>query len=379
MTRKKLVRKPSLQHLCYTPVTSNTRPRPCWSRIRSFCRCSNPSHADESGRSPPHVNLTLSCCTLWWKTYSCTVALLPIFQTEMGLLVEGDCLAIMPSLEAQSVDLVFADPPFNLGKTYSSNISDALEEQEYLDWSKRWITEALRLLKPGGSFFLFNLPKWNLRLGDFLDGHLTFRHWIAINMTYRLPIHGRLYPSHYSLLYFVKGPKPAIFHPDRLPIETCRHCGGEKHDYGGYKDKMNPRGVNLTDVWDDIPPVRHSKYKRRKANELSLKLLDRVLTMASDPGSLVFDPFGGSGTTFVAAELLGRRWVGTELHCADAIARLRNTAGDLEYLRKVALEKNVLFKPGTLHLRRKNGHRSDRYQVTSNAAQEPCQKTLLLQ
>jgi site-specific DNA-methyltransferase (adenine-specific) len=44
-------------------------------------------------------------------------------------------------------------------------------------------------------------------------------------------------------LYFVKGPKPAIFHPDRLPIETCRHCGGEKHDYGGYKAKMNPQDL----------------------------------------------------------------------------------------------------------------------------------------
>jgi site-specific DNA-methyltransferase (adenine-specific) len=60
---------------------------------------------------------------------------------------------------------------------------------------------------------------------------------------------------------------------------------------------MNPAGVNLTDVWYDIPPVRHSKYKKRAANELSLKLMDRVVALASDPGSLVLDPFGGSGTT----------------------------------------------------------------------------------
>jgi len=291
------------------------------------------------------------------------VPLLPIFETDLGQLFEGDCLTIMPALPADSVDLLFADPPFNLGKEYSSKMNDALGDQEYLDWSTRWITEGIRLLKPGGAFFLFNLPKWNLRLGEFLTSRLTFRHWIAINMTYRLPIQGRLYPSHYSLLYFVKGPKPAIFHPDRLPIETCRHCGGEKHDYGDYKNKMNPRGVNLADVWDDIPPVRHSKYKRRKANELSLKLLDRVLAMASDPMAVVFDPFGGSGTTFVAAELLGRRWLGTELHCADAVARLRNRAGELEYLRNLTLEKNVLFKAEALQLRRKNGHRSDRYQL----------------
>ncbi len=303
----------------------------------------------------------------------------PIFETDLGEVYEGDCLAIMPSLAAESVDLLFADPPFNLGKTYSSKINDAREEQDYIDWSKRWITDAIRLLRPGGAFFLYNLPKWNLRLGDFLANRLTFRHWIAIDMTYRLPIQGRLYPSHYSLLYFIKGPKPAVFHPDRLPIETCRHCGGEKHDYGGYKNKMNPRGINLSDVWDDIPPVRHLKYKRRKANELSLKLLDRVLAMASDPGSLVFDPFGGSGTTLVAAELLGRRWVGIELHCADAIARLRNTTEDLKYLEKIALEKNVLFKREALHLRHRSGHRSDCYQIQPSGASEPRQKTLLLQ
>jgi site-specific DNA-methyltransferase (adenine-specific) len=284
-------------------------------------------------------------------------------KTGLGTLYEGDCLDVMPALPPEVADVVFADPPFNLGKAYSSKINDALEEQDYLDWSERWITEAVRLLKPGGSFFLYNLPKWNLRLGEILNGLLTFRHWIAINMTYTLPIPGRLYPSHYSLLYFVKGKKPTIFHPDRLPIETCRHCGGEKHDYGGYKDKMNPRGVNLTDVWDDIPPVRHSRYKRRKANELSLKLLDRVIALASDPGSVVLDPFGGSGTTYVAAELLGRKWLGVELHCADILARMNNLAEDEKYLKKLAGEKNTLFKPEVLKLRNRNGHRTDRYRV----------------
>jgi site-specific DNA-methyltransferase (adenine-specific) len=305
------------------------------------------------------------------------VPLQPIFRTELGSLYEGDCTAVMPELAPESADLVFADPPFNLGKDYSSRINDALEELEYLDWSRKWIKEAVRLLKPGGSFFLYNLPKWNLRLGDCVAGLLTFRHWIAINMTYRLPIQGRLYPSHYSLLYFVKGPKPTVFHPDRLPIETCRHCGGEKHDYGGYKNKMNPRGVNLADVWDDIPPVRHSKYKRRKANELSLKLLDRVITMASDPGSLVFDPFGGSGTTLVAAEILQRRWLGIELHCADAVARLRNSAEDRAYLEKLAREKNVLFRREVLDLRQRYGHRTDRYRLPRESAGQE-QQTLVL-
>lgn len=303
----------------------------------------------------------------------------PVIETNLGKLYEGDCVLVMRLLEADTVDLVFADPPFNLGKGYTSKINDSLQEHDYLDWSKRWITEAVRVIKPGGSFFLFNLPKWNLRLGEFLGGLLTFRHWIAINMTYRLPIQGRLYPSHYSLLYFVKGARPAIFHPDRLPIDTCRHCGGEKHDYGGYKNKMNPRGVNLADVWNDIPPVRHSKYKRRKANELSLKLLDRVLSMASDPGSVVLDPFGGSGTACVAAELTGRRWMGVELDCADAVARLENIDEDRAYIERLSLEKNVLFKREVLRLREKNGHRTDRYRVERPGSAESQPKLFALE
>src|SRR5260221_575185 len=88
----------------------------------------------------------------------------------------------MPALESESVDMLFADPPFNLGKAYSSKMNDALQEQDYIDWSKRWITETIKLLKPGGSFFLYKLPKWNLRLGDFLASRLTFRHWGAVGL-----------------------------------------------------------------------------------------------------------------------------------------------------------------------------------------------------
>jgi site-specific DNA-methyltransferase (adenine-specific) len=211
------------------------------------------------------------------------------------------------------------------------------------------------------------LPKWNLPLGAFLSQKLTFRHWISVDIKYSLPIPKRLYPSHYSLLYFIKGKKPSIFHPDRLPIKTCSHCGKEANDYGGYKDKMNPKGVNLTDVWYDIPPVRHSKYKKRKANELSLKLLDRVVSMASNPGSLALDPFGGSGTTFVTAELLGRNWIGVELEAAAIVERFENIDADADYLKKVTAGKNLLFTTESLKLRRKFGHDTSKYRVNGTA------------
>ena len=281
--------------------------------------------------------------------------MIPILQTPNGRLFQADCLAMLKTLEANTVDLAFADPPFNLGKEYTSKIDDALCEVEYIAWCQAWLDEMIRTLKPGGSLFLFNLPKWNLLLGAYLAKQLTFRHWITVDIKYSLPIQGRLYPSNYSLLYFVKGIKPAIFHPDRLPIVCCRHCGGELRDYGGYKDKMNPKGVSLTDVWTDIPPVRHSQYKKRGANALALKLMDRIISMASDPGSLVLDPFGGSGTTFVAAELTGRKWVGSELECSDILDRFGNIEPDTAHLADIQANKNMLFTKADLKRRLKSG------------------------
>lgn len=281
--------------------------------------------------------------------------MIPIFKTSLGQLYQADCLELMRSMSAESVDLAFADPPFNLGKAYTSNINDDRAHHEYVAWCKEWIDEMIRVLKPGGSFFLFNIPKWNLPLGAYIGETLTFRHWITVDIKYSLPIAKRLYPSHYSLLYFVKGPKPAIFHPDRLPVPCCRHCGGELRDYGGYKDKMNPLGVSLTDVWTDIPPVRHAKYKKREANALALKLMDRVVTMASDPGSVVLDPFGGSGTTYVAAELTGRRWIGSELECSSIVDRFNDIEGDRAHLAEIQANKNVLFTASDLTRRRKAG------------------------
>jgi site-specific DNA-methyltransferase (adenine-specific) len=281
--------------------------------------------------------------------------MIPVLQTPFGELFQADCLELLPALSSESVDLAFADPPFNLGKKYSSNINDARAAHEYLDWCRRWLDEMVRLLKPGGSLFLWNLPRWNLLLGAYLNERLTFRHWIAVDIKYSLPISNRLYPSHYSLLYFVKGTKPAIFHPDRLPVPCCRRCGGELRDYGGYKDKMNPKGVSLADVWTDIPPVRHAKYKKRDANALPLKLMDRVIAMASDRGSVVLDPFGGSGTTYVAAELTERRWIGAELDCMAILERFEEMDGDREHLARIQTDKNVLFTKTDLQRRQKAG------------------------
>ena len=246
----------------------------------------------------------------------------PFYASSLGVLFSGDCMEVLPQIKDKVVDTVFADPPFNLGKEYGENFSDLKPDQEYVAWCKRWIDQCVRTLKPGGSFFLYNLPRWNVLLGAHLaERGLEFRHWIAVEISACLPIPGRLHPSHYSLLYYTKG-KPRTFRRIRTPIQTCRHCGGEVKDYGGHRSAMNPKGVNLKDVWTDIPPVRHWKFKskERRANALSTKILDRVVELSTLPGDLVMDPFGGSGTTFAVCERKGREWLGMEIDFAQEIA-----------------------------------------------------------
>jgi len=253
----------------------------------------------------------------------------PVHVTALGALYDIDCMKMLPLLKNGVADTVFADPPFNLGKQYGKNTRDNLPDEHYIEWCRQWLAECVRVLKPGGSLFLYNLPKWNVLLGSFLSEQgLEFRHWIAIEMSASLPIQSRLHPSHYSLLYFSKG-KPKTFYRIRTPIQTCRHCGGEVKDYGGHRGAMNPQGVTLKDVWTDIPPVRHWKFKskNRRANALSTKILDRVIDMSTDPSDLVLDPFGGSGTTYVVCESKRRRWIGSEIDFAeDIIMRLETDA-----------------------------------------------------
>lgn len=269
------------------------------------------------------------------------------FETKLGKLYHGDCCDLLSTIENETFDLIFADPPFNLDKLYPSNINDNLKQSEYIEWCERWLDECIRTLKVGGSLFIWNLPKWSTYLSKYLNERLTFRHWISADIKYSLPINGRLYPSHYSLLYYVKGEKPKTFKPDRLPMEVCSKCFNEIKDYGGYKNKMNPLGISLTDVWYDIPPVRHSKYKARKdANELSVKLLDRIIEMSSNIGDTIFDPFGGAGTTYITAEIKQRKWIGVEIGpLEDIINRFQNIQTDRSLILKYRDKYNHLFPP----------------------------------
>ena len=94
----------------------------------------------------------------------------PYHTTESGLLFEGDCLDYLTRFNADLVDTVFADPPFNLGKVYGNRTHDARADAEYVEWCRSWLKECVRVLTPGGALFVYNLPKWSILLGAYPDG-----------------------------------------------------------------------------------------------------------------------------------------------------------------------------------------------------------------
>lgn len=245
--------------------------------------------------------------------------------TSLGVLFNCDCSTLFAELSDACIDTVFADPPFNIGKEYNNGRTDNRDVEDYLMWCRRWISESVRVLKPGGAIFIYVLPRWGYHFASYLERlHLDFRHWIAVSMKGTFSRGRKLYPAHYGLLYFAKG-KPRVFNRIRIPISKCRHCGGDVKDYGGHKKYVNPLGLNLTDFWEDTSPARHQKDKSRwHVNELRPMIPERCILMSTDPGDIVLDPFGGGGSTYVAAERLGRRWIGSEVaSCEPIVARFR--------------------------------------------------------
>jgi site-specific DNA-methyltransferase (adenine-specific) len=230
-----------------------------------------------------------------------------------GVLTRGDAVAFCRALRSEIADIVFLDPPFNLGKEYG--VAQWLESGDpdaYEFYMKKLFREAVRILKPGGALFLYHLPYWAAKLSQELLEQLRFRHWIAIAMKNGFVRGKNLYPAHYALLYYTKG-EPARFARPRLQPQLCRHCQKLVKDYGGYTNIIRSKGVNLSDFWDDLSPVRHKNRKLRRANQLPMLLTDRVVGIAGFPGGVLVDPFAGSGTSLVSATQIGMYFIANEM------------------------------------------------------------------
>lgn len=226
-------------------------------------------------------------------------------------ILNGDATELFKKIPDNSIDVTFADPPFNLKKKYNG-YKDSLEFEEYLKWCEIWIQEMVRVTKPSGSIFIHNIPKWLTYYSSILNKYATFRHWISWDAP-SSPMGKSLQPSHYGILYYVKDIKQTKFYELRYPHKRCRKCGYLLKDYGGKKQGLHPFGPLLSDVWTDIHRIKHNKYRDEHPCQLPIHLLERIILMSTDESDIVFDPFMGTGTTAIAAKRLGRDYIGFEL------------------------------------------------------------------
>jgi len=235
-------------------------------------------------------------------------------MTEKSSLIDeiilGDAVKIMKEIPTGTIDMTFADPPFNLKKSYGHYL-DSKQLTEYNKWCEEWIEEMVRITSPTGSIFVHNLPKWLTYHSYYLNRKAQFRHWIAWDAM-GAPLGKTLLPNHYGILYYVKSDK-FKFNDLRIPHPRCRSCTGLLADYGGKKKRIHPFGVLLSDVWTDIHRIRHSSRRDVHPCQLPTHLLERLILMVTEEGDTVLDPFIGTGTTAVAAKKMGRHYIGIDI------------------------------------------------------------------
>jgi site-specific DNA-methyltransferase (adenine-specific) len=250
------------------------------------------------------------------------------FQTDS--IVVGDCIGGMDSMVPESVDLIIADPPYNLGKDFGV-WKESDRETEWIEWTHKWLASAERVLRPGGAIFVYGIHKhlcWVqcelYRLG------LTYRRQIIWNYENGFAGYTKSLSAHYEpLLWFSKGAS-YTYHPIREPYRSSERLK-HKVTKNGKSWTPNPEGRMAGDVWR-FPVLAGRRFAPERVahpTQKPMPLSLRLVRHFSDPGQLVLVPFAGSGSECLAARMLGRRFLGFDLNSTYAqIARNRISAWD---------------------------------------------------
>ncbi len=236
-------------------------------------------------------------------------------------IITGDCIEGMRDMYGASVNLIFADPPYNIGIDYGNGVdADLMPKDQFSEWVRRWIDRASGILTDEGSMFV--LCNWemcgNVTYFATENSGLHWRQTIVWRETFGVHCTSKYSRTSRPILWFTKDKRRFTFNRDAILVPSARQTK--------YGDKRaSPKGKTPDDVWD-FPRVCGTFKERIPGvpTQVPLALLDRIILGHSNPGDTVFDPFTGSGSTAVAALRRGRNYIGTELSPAFAeIARKR--------------------------------------------------------
>jgi site-specific DNA-methyltransferase (adenine-specific) len=260
----------------------------------------------------------------------------------------GDAIAWLRSLENESVDLVFADPPYNIKK---AEWDDFESQEKYVEWSLRWIEQAARVLKPTGTLYICGfseiLADIKLPASQFLKGCK----WLVWHYKNKANLGSDWGRSHESILHFRKS-RQFTFNVDdvRIPygnhtLKYPEHPQAETSQYGKGDSGKNrlwrphPKGAKPKDVIE-IPTTCNGMHEKTPhPTQKPEELLRKIILASSNLGDLVIDPFLGSGTTAVVAEQLRRKWKG----CDISLEYCQWTAQRIELVEDWPIEKWIQY------------------------------------
>ncbi|SHE53331.1 site-specific DNA-methyltransferase (adenine-specific) [Arenibacter palladensis] len=273
----------------------------------------------------------------------------PFFQTQRGQLFKIDAIEFLQSLESESVDMIFADPPYNIKKAEWDTFSS---QKEYVDWSLRWIKEAHRVLTKNGTLYICGFSEILADLKWASSGLFPGCKWLVWFYRNKGNLGKDWGRSHESILHLRKS-KSFTFnideiripynehttkYPSRKQAESSQFANGKKNKYVW---TPNPLGAKPKDVIE-IPTISNGSWEKTTHNtQKPVELLRKVILSSSNENDLILDPFGGSGTTFAVAEAYNRRWIGTELEL-NYCNIIKERLSDREQLHRINSSKDTV-------------------------------------
>jgi site-specific DNA-methyltransferase (adenine-specific) len=240
-----------------------------------------------------------------------------VMEKLLNKIVCGDCIEILGKAKEPFADLIFADPPFNIGYKYDK-YQDNVARENYIVWTKEWMSVCKWVLKPHGSFYIAIGDDYAANVKIIADElGLTMRNWIIWHYTFGQQTKDKFARSHTHILYFANDPKDFTFNDDDVRVISDRQKI--------YKDKRaNPAGKMPDDVWDEYPRICGTFEERLNFPcQMPESLLARIIRVSSHEKDWVLDPFSGSGTTAAVARKLNRTFTGIDIS-KEYVERARN-------------------------------------------------------
>ena len=228
-------------------------------------------------------------------------------------LICGDSLEEMKKFPDKSVSLVVTDPPYNLNKNYGVS-KDNLPFESYLEFSRKWLREAVRLLTDDGSIYVFMGMRYISYIYIILEQELelNFNSWITWFYTQGIGKTRGFSPRHDDILFFTKHPKNFVFNLDSVRVP-------QKF----YRSVNNMRGANPGNVWEFSHTHYCNKNRQNHPTQKPEALFERIILASSNAGDHVLDPFVGSGTTLRVCQQLNRNCTGIEIN-SDYVEMIKN-------------------------------------------------------